>query len=159
MISIRPARAEDDAELVRIDDATWRSCVSPAPRPPPDRGFFDDGNRPADVLVAEVGATVAGYVSIGPGFAVSHAHVLELTGLAVDPAFVNRGVGRRLVEAAVTEARERGARKLTLRVLASNTGARRLYDTCGFEVEGVLREEFRLDGGYVDDVLMARQLR
>jgi ribosomal protein S18 acetylase RimI-like enzyme len=88
----------------------------------------------------------------------SHAHVLEIGGLAVDPVRQGAGVGRRLVEAAVQECRRRGARKVTLRVLGPNTAARRLYDSCGFQVEGVLREEFLLEDRYVDDVLMARQL-
>jgi len=35
---------------------------------------------------------------------------------------------------------------------------RDLYAACGFEVEGILREFFYLDGRYVDDVLMARTL-
>ena len=52
-------------------------------------------------------------------------------------------------------ARSRGARKLSLRVLGGNVAARRLYEACGFTVEGVLREEFFLGGRYVDDVLMA----
>jgi len=52
----------------------------------------------------------------------------------------------------------RGARKLGLRVLGGNTTARTLYASAGFVVEGVLRDEFRLDGRFVDDVLMARPL-
>ncbi len=47
---------------------------------------------------------------------------------------------------------------MTLRVLAPNAPARRLYEACGFAVEGVLRQEFRLNDGYVDDVLMACEL-
>jgi RimJ/RimL family protein N-acetyltransferase len=56
------------------------------------------------------------------------------------------------------EARSRGARKLSLRVLGPNTAARGLYATCGFVIEGTLQAEFLLDGRYVDDVLMARYL-
>jgi RimJ/RimL family protein N-acetyltransferase len=63
-----------------------------------------------------------------------------------------------LVEAAVTHAAGRGARKVTLRVLGPNEGARRLYERCGFVVEGVLRGEFELAGRLVDDVLMAYRL-
>jgi RimJ/RimL family protein N-acetyltransferase len=55
----------------------------------------------------------------------------------------------------VEQAQSRGARKLALRVLGTNTRARSLYESCGFLVEGLLREEFFLDGRYVDDVLMA----
>jgi ribosomal protein S18 acetylase RimI-like enzyme len=78
--------------------------------------------------------------------------------VAVDPARQRRGAGRRLMEASVAEARARGARKLVLRVLGVNVRARQLYQSCGFQVEGILREEFFLDGRYVDDVLMARTL-
>jgi RimJ/RimL family protein N-acetyltransferase len=62
------------------------------------------------------------------------------------------------VAAAVREARDRGARRLTLRVLGTNGPARDLYLSLGFVVEGVLHEEFRLDGRYVDDVLTALSL-
>jgi ribosomal protein S18 acetylase RimI-like enzyme len=68
------------------------------------------------------------------------------------------GTGRRLAEGAVQEARDRGVRKLSLHVLGSNASARKLYEACGFVVEGVLRAEFLLDGRFVDDVFMARQL-
>ena len=44
----------------------------------------------------------------------------------------------------------------SLRVLGENDAARRLYERAGYEVEGVLRGEFHLDGRDVDDVLMAR---
>ena len=51
-----------------------------------------------------------------------------------------------------------GARKVTLRVLGHNVGARRLYERCGFLPEGVLWGEFLLEDRLVDDVLMARHL-
>ena len=51
-----------------------------------------------------------------------------------------------------------GARKLSLRVLGGNSRARRLYEACGFVVEGILRSEFLLGGRYVDDIFMARHL-
>ena len=58
----------------------------------------------------------------------------------------------------MAEAARRGARKVTLRVLGTNAVARRLYARCGFVEEGVLRDEFVLDGRFVDDVFMARFL-
>jgi ribosomal protein S18 acetylase RimI-like enzyme len=156
---IRPARTEDDAALAALDRDTWSWDVSPAPRPPDGRPFFRDEHRPENVLVAVLGGEVAGYVEIAPVLPLeSNGHVLEVRGLAVGPAFHRRGVGRALLGAAADEARSRGARKLSLRVLAPNAGARALYEACGFAVEGVLRDEFLLDGRYVDDVLMARQL-
>lgn len=160
-IAVRLARLGDGPALARIDLATWTPAVSPAPAPVDvdEHRFFTDRTVPGDVLVAELDGEVAGWVEVrSPTPLLSHAHVLQIAGLAVDPARQGAGAGRRLVEAAVQECRRRGARKVTLRVLGSNAAARRLYERCGFTVEGVLREEFLLQGRYVDDVLMARRL-
>ena len=111
------------------------------------------------MLVAVVDDCVVGYVRLGQPIALTaHEHVLEVSGLAVHPSRQRAGIGRCLLDAAVHEARDRGARKLTLRALSPNTAARRLYEANGFVVEGILRAEFLLDGAYVDDVLMARYL-
>lgn len=108
-------------------------------------------------MVALIDGELAGYIAtMAPTPHPSHAHVLEICGLSVDPARQGRGIGRALIEAAALEAAEQGARRLTLRVLSTNERARRLYESCGFELEGVLREEFLLEGVYVDDLLMAR---
>lgn len=69
-----------------------------------------------------------------------------------------RGIGTALVQAALAEARHRGSAKISLRVLGSNTAARRLYATAGFTVEWVLAGEFVLNGQPVDDILMAQHL-
>ena len=161
MIAVRLANDSDGPALTRIDLATWTPAVSPAPAPvdADTYQFFDDRTVPGNVLVAQVNGDVAGWVTVrSPTPLLSHAHVLEISGLAVDPTHQGAGVGQRLVEAAVQECRRRGARKVTLRVLGPNTAARRLYERCGFEAEGVLHDEFLLQGRYVDDVLMARHL-
>jgi len=158
-IVIRAARSEDDTALRDLDLATWSWDVSPAPAPPRTRPFFAPEDDPADVLVAVDGEALAGYVRLGPALPLeSSRHVLEVKGLAVGPAHVRRGIGRALIEAAVQEATARRARRLTLRVLGPNVGARALYAACGFVEEGRLHEEFLLAGRYVDDVLMARDL-
>jgi ribosomal protein S18 acetylase RimI-like enzyme len=158
---IRRSTLADGPALARVDLATWTSLTSPSAPPDDPRGhaFFDERTRPEDVLAAEVDGAVVGYVKIRPVTPLpSHAHVLQIQGLGVDPAYQGRGVGQALLAAAADEARSRGARKLSLRVLARNTTARRLYERCGFVVEGVLVGEFLLDGEYVDDVLMALRL-
>jgi ribosomal protein S18 acetylase RimI-like enzyme len=158
-ITVRTARAEDEAALATLDERTWTSAVSPAPPPPPGTPFFGEEARPENFLVAEHDGVVAGYVRLDEGFGIpAHRHVRVIGGLAVDPDRQRLGIARRLVDAAVAQARERGAGKVTLRVLGHNTAARRLYERCGFVVEGVLRGEFRVDGADVDDVLMARSL-
>jgi ribosomal protein S18 acetylase RimI-like enzyme len=151
----------DEDELARIDLETWTWLTSPSPRPEPGSGwtFFNEKYRPEDVLVAVADGEVAGYVRLGRATPVAASdHVRMVTGISVDPARLRQGIGRALIAAAAAEARARGARRLTLRVLATNTAARRLYESAGFVVEGVQRGEFLLEGEYVDDVLMALDL-
>jgi ribosomal protein S18 acetylase RimI-like enzyme len=151
---IRPATPADEPALRALDLATWSTIATPTPPPPPDREFELDG-----VLVAELEDGIAGYVKLGPALPLESArHVLEIKALAVSPAHRRRGIGRALMDAAIREARTAGARKLTLRVLAHNADARALYARCGFEVEGVLRGLFLLDGTYVDDIRMTIDL-
>ena len=88
----------------------------------------------------------------------ANAHVQQINGLVVDRWARGLRVGRALVEGSVELARQRGARRLTLRVLGHNAPARQLYEACGFTVEGVLPGEFLLDARYVDDVLMGLRL-
>ena len=159
MIEVRPAVPADDRVLLGIDAETWSTAVTPAPRRPERHRFFAAEEVPSDVLVAERDGQVVGYVRLNQAIRLpSHRHVLEVNGLAVAPHAQGGGVGRALVECAKHEAGHRGASKLTLRVLGGNTGARRLYESCGFVVEGVLTGEFRLAGELVDDVLMACSL-
>jgi ribosomal protein S18 acetylase RimI-like enzyme len=151
---IRPATPNDERALRDLDLDTWSSLSSPAPPPPPDRPFEIDG-----VLVAELADGIAGYVKLGPVLPIpASAHVLEIKGLSVSPAHRRRCVAKALLHAAIAEAKAAGACRITLRVLAHNAAARDLYTACGFEIEGVLRGFFHLDGRYVDDVLMALPL-
>jgi ribosomal protein S18 acetylase RimI-like enzyme len=145
--------------LLEVDRATWSHTTSPAPGPP-DGAFFNERTQPENVLVAEADGEVVGYGKIEhPTELPASAHVWHVTGLAVDPSFEGHGAGRALMEALIELARERGGRRMTLRVFAPNERARRLYERLGFEVEGVLSKEFMVaDEEYVDDVLMARDL-
>jgi RimJ/RimL family protein N-acetyltransferase len=158
VVELRAATAADEAPLARLDRAAWTPFSSPGPLED-GQPFFDERVTPENVLVALEDGVVAGYVHLKPAsrFASSN-HVLTVGGIAVDPARQGRGVGRRLIEAAIEEARRRGARRLTLRVFSPNARARRLYEGSGFVVEGVLRGEFFLSGQYVDDILMAIDL-
>ncbi|OYP18017.1 GNAT family N-acetyltransferase [Streptomyces sp. FBKL.4005] len=158
--SIRIAQAADERELAVLDRATWSTLHAVTPRPePPYQPFFDERHPPREFLVAEADGRILGYIRLThPTPLASNAHVLAVQGFAVADEARGRGIGRALVRAAVAEARRRGARRLTLRVLAHNTPARSLYEAEGFAVEGVLPGEFLIDGRYVDDVCMGRSL-
>ncbi|GGJ47751.1 GNAT family N-acetyltransferase [Streptomyces brasiliensis] len=159
-LHIRAALPDDDEELSLLDRSTWSPlhAVMPEPRPPYPP-FFDERHAVDDVLVAELERRIVGYIRLGhPTRLAVNAHVHQIQGLAVADEARGRGVARALLRAVADEARRRGARRLTLRVLGHNTPARKLYESEGFAVEGVLPEEFLIDGAYVDDVFMGRFL-
>ena len=76
-------------------------------------------------------------------------------GMGLLPAVRGQGVGRRLAEAAIAAAKERGAERIELEVFASNKAAIALYERLGFVREGVKRRARKLDGEYDDIVQMA----
>src|SRR5207248_1813998 len=95
------------------------------------------------------------------GFAVQpgakHAHKGLLWGMYVRPAARQTGIGRRLVEAIIEQARER-VELIQLSVISENQPARRLYASLGFEEYGIERRGAKYRGKYHDDVLMAKLL-
>jgi ribosomal protein S18 acetylase RimI-like enzyme len=157
---IRLATLDDEETLGRLDRAAWSPLHAVQPRPrPPYEPFFDGRFGPRDHLVAELGGALVGYVRLGyPTSLECNSHVRQIQGLVVAEEARGAGIGRALLRAAQDEARRRGARRITLRVLGHNAPARALYASEGFVVEGVLPEEFLLQGKYVDDVLMGRPL-
>jgi RimJ/RimL family protein N-acetyltransferase len=76
-------------------------------------------------------------------------------GIGMLPEARGRGLGRRLVTAALDAARARGMERVELEVFASNTRAVALYESLGFVPEGLKRRARKLDGRYDDDVIMA----
>ena len=67
------------------------------------------------------------------------ADELHINTMAVEAEYRRAGVGRRLMQEVLREARDRGAARATLEVRASNTAARRLYASLGFAVTAVRR--------------------
>jgi len=160
MTQVRPAREQDAEVLAALERATWTTTTSPAPVPVPvpvlERPSFGPDQHPADVLVAEQDGLAVDSVRLAQALEVpSHAHVLEVQGLAVAPAQQGRGTGRLLLEAAVRLARERGAWKLSLRVLGHNAPARRLDEACGFVAEGIARGSAVFGGIQRDELVMS----
>jgi ribosomal-protein-alanine N-acetyltransferase len=79
-------------------------------------------------------------------------------GLMVAMDFRRRGVGRALMIAADEWALTVGVRKLELHVLPYNEAAIALYERLGYLQEGVRKNHYRGNEGFVDAVLMAKEL-
>lgn len=133
IVSIRPFRPSDALDVSTLNRA-WLEAY--ALLEPADEPFLAD---PAADLVAHGGGAIFIAADV-------HDHVLgcvamlstgdrlfELAKLAVAPAARGRGVGRRLVDAALGYARERGAARVTLVSNSQLQTALRIYESVGFE--------------------------
>jgi L-amino acid N-acyltransferase YncA len=74
----------------------------------------------------------------------------------LDRAARGRGIGRQLLTALVDAARVRGYWKLVSRVFPFNTPSRALCKACGFREVGVYEKHGRLDGKWLDVVIVER---
>jgi ribosomal protein S18 acetylase RimI-like enzyme len=100
------------------------------------QGFADElANLPGSyapprgrLMIASVDDAVAGCVALRP----CEDGVCELKRMYVRPAFRGQGVGKRLAETIIAEARQIGYRCMRLDTLPSMTAATRLYESLGF---------------------------
>lgn len=67
---------------------------------------------------------------------------IHINNVALRPALRGRGLGTALMRHVFEEGRRLGARRATLEVRASNTGARRLYERLGFHVSATRRNYY-----------------
>ena len=115
-----------------------------------------DGHGSA-LLVATTGGSIVGQVDCRGGEWSKSRHV-GLVGIAIRDGWREIGLGRILMDRILEWMRARGFRKAELSVFATNERARRLYESAGFQVEGVLKRQFRIRGEFVDDIRMGKWL-
>jgi ribosomal-protein-alanine N-acetyltransferase len=94
---------------------------------------------------------VVGYIGIW--LILDEGHI---TTIAVHPLQRGRGIGRQLLEAAETIARELGALRVTLEVRVSNTVAHNLYRKIGFADAGIRPGYYRDNNE--DAIIMWKEL-
>lgn len=162
MINVRKAEPSDAAQLVSLAEAvgreedrwilssdTWRTIAD-------ERRYVKSVYRHPDaaVFVAEEGGRLLARMSLARDSHPASRHVADL-GLMVAAEHRRRGIGTMLLDAAVTWARVSGVSKLELHVFPWNEPALRLYESFGFEREGLRKEHYEREGEYVDAILMA----
>jgi putative acetyltransferase len=167
VIVIRRAEPQHAGDLVRLaadvgrepgewllTTETWRSVAD-------ERRYLKAVRRHGDaavfVAVDEDEDRVVARLSLARDPHPASAHVADL-GLMVAATHRRRGIGRSLLATAVTWAQAAGVRKLELHVFPWNEPAIRLYESFGFEREGLRRGHYSRDGADVDALLMAYHL-
>lgn len=106
-------------------------------------------------FVAVLDEQVIGWCDVLRQFAHVKQHVGTL-GMAVSARHRGQGVGRALIEAAISHASQRGLTRLELTVHSENVAAQSLYRSVGFQLEGTQVRAWRIGERYFDVLAMAR---
>jgi len=161
-IDVRAAAAPDAAAICEIYNqgiADRMATLETEWRTPDERARWMEARGPRHpVIVAETGGVVVGWASLNSfNPRPAYDNVADLS-VYVERGWRGRGVGRRLLERLVAIARDLGYHKLVLAALARNAAGVALYQRVGFSRVGVYREQGRLDGEWVDVLVMEKLL-
>jgi ribosomal protein S18 acetylase RimI-like enzyme len=105
-------------------------------------------------FVATVGGDVVGWVNLNHPEVAKLSHTAELT-VGVIPEYRGHTIGSRLMERALDWATDNGYEKLYNSVPATNERGIEWLEDQGWETEAVREHHYRIDGDYVDEVMMA----
>lgn len=107
------------------------------------------------LLVAEAGNTIVGVLSCKGREQKGTRHTTTL-GISIHKDCRNQGVGRAMMERAITWAKETGVvKRIQLEVTAGNAPGIHLYEKVGFVKEGLRRRGMFKYGEYLDTWMMA----
>ncbi len=128
---IRDARPEDAPAL------TWLNKVAMGYEYPEDKTaeklalLLNDGRN--KILIAELEGSVVGYLHLVDYDVLYGEHLKNIMGIAVNPAYQRRGIGKSLLTAAENWAKKQGAAGIRLVSGESRTGAHAFYRSLGYQ--------------------------
>lgn len=123
-----------------------------------ERGEAERIKNPDDLnLIATLEDQVVALLTIQRGMYRKTRHTASL-GIAVKSRHRGKGLGTVMIRRAIEWCRMNDIKKLNLEVFSSNESAIRLYEKIGFVKEGIKKDQFNIDGKFVDDVLMTYKL-
>jgi phosphinothricin acetyltransferase len=150
-----PAIAEIYNEAILTTVATFDT----EPKSLEDRiGWFQSHDERHPVLVAVVDGRVVGWASLSPWSERRAYDDTAETTLYVRSSHRGRGIGRRLNEEIIAEARRLRFHSLIARVTESSRESIHLHEIAGFELAGTLRQAGRKFGQFLDVHLMQKML-
>lgn len=161
-VRIRPATPADAAAICLIYNQGIEDRLATLEtelRTPEERGQWLAARGPRHpVVVAEAAGQVVGWGSLN-AFNPRRAYdfVADVS-VYVERGWRGLGAGRRLLERLIELGRSLGYHKLVLSAFFFNRAGTALYERLGFRTVGVYREHGRLDGRWVDVVVMERLL-
>lgn len=118
--------------------------------------WFEKHGPKHPILVADSGGDVIGWISLSEwSDRCSYSDTAEVS-LYVAEEHRGKGVGRKLLKAALYEGREIGLHTIVSRIAGGNETSVRLHESFGFQHIGIMREVGRKFGKLIDVYLMQK---
>jgi phosphinothricin acetyltransferase len=157
---VRRAQARDAAAVAEIYNQgilARGATFETEPRSEEERrAVIEKGDPRFPILVADLDGRVAGWASLTQ-HSPRHCYrgIAEIS-VYIDAAARGRGVGTALMSALIDEARRLGFWKLVSRAFLFNAASRALCARAGFREVGIYERHARLDGKWLDVVIVER---
>lgn len=161
-ITIRPATPDDAVAICLIYNQGIEDRIATLEtdlRTPEERRqwLLSRGPR-TPVIMAEAGGGVVGWGSLNIFNPRKAYHFVADFSVYVERGWRGKGVGSRLLARLIELGREFGYHKLVLSAFPWNEGGMALYRKFGFRTVGTYREQGKLDGKWVDTIMMEKIL-
>ena len=161
-LAIRPATTDDAAAIARIynEGILDRLATLETELRSPDerRQWLAGKGERHPVFVAEQDGEVVAWASLNPfNPRRCYDHVADFS-IYIARERRGCGIGRALLAHLMDAARALGFHKLVLSAFPFNPAGVALYERAGFRTVGIYREQGRLDGRWVDIIVMEKLL-
>jgi L-amino acid N-acyltransferase YncA len=165
VIDIRNVRIEDAEEILAIlNPIIAARCYTAMDTPftaEVEREFIRTFPSEGIFLIAidTASGRIVGFQNVSPFGSFTHAfdHV-GVIGTYVDLASRRKGIATRLFAATFDAARRKGYEKFFTYVRADNQAALQTYVTQGFRVVGTAARHAKVDGRYIDEIVIEKLL-
>jgi L-amino acid N-acyltransferase YncA len=122
------------------------------------REWLADRGPRHPVIVAETDVGVVGWGSLNVFNPRPAYRFVADFSIYIERGWRSKGLGGRLLARLIELARERDFHKLVLSAFPSNAGGMALYSKLGFRTVGIYKEQGRVDGQWLDTVIMEKLL-
>ncbi len=162
-ILVRTAQRGDAPKLHEgfhrvVDEGTWLPTFSANSHIPDWVHWIDKTNRNRDILlIAFLDGEYAGHLTLQPEEWNASQHVAKL-GIIVIKECRKIHVGRSLMLAVEEIALDRDFTKIVLSTFDDNEVAKALYLDLGYRVVGIRKKHFNMPNGFIDEVLMEKEI-
>jgi phosphinothricin acetyltransferase len=118
--------------------------------------WFEKHGARHPILVAESGGTIAGWISLSEwSDRLAYSDTAEVS-LYIAEEQRGKGIGKKLLAAALNEGREAGLHTIVSRIAGGNETSVRLHESFGFQHIGIMKEVGRKFGKLIDVYLMQK---